>query len=137
MPSLVVAYRHGRWLLAVGAMLLILFASVRAVLGGAAVSDVAGPVAVILILFAFFGFRYVRRTRALQQEADFARLAHAVAERRAARQPRPIVGAACPRCERRIVVEADGRHCSHCGKPVHRVCEAAHTADAHTASAYR
>src|SRR5579872_1751408 len=105
MKSVVVAYRHGRLLLAAALMLLILYAAIRAVFAGASVSDIAGPVLVVLVVFGFIAVRYFRRTRAMQERAAFAQLSEKVAAKRAAREPRRIVGAECARCARRIVIE--------------------------------
>jgi hypothetical protein len=137
MSSLIVAYRHFRLLLAVAAMLLILGAAIRAVVGGASVSDVAMPVVLVLVLFALFAVRHLRRTRAIQEQAEFERLSRAMAEKRAAREPKRITGSRCALCNRQIVVEADGRHCVVCKEPVHNDCVSAHTAEAHAAAAYR
>jgi hypothetical protein len=137
MRSLVVAYRHTRLLLAAAVMLLILYAAVRAIIAGASASDVAVPVAVVLALFAFFALRHFRRTRAIQEQAAFEQLARHVAARRAAREPKRITGAKCAGCARRIVIEADGRHCAVCGDPVHKDCVAPHSTQAHPVAAYR
>lgn len=137
MRSLVVAYRHARLLLAVGAMLLILCVAIRAIVAGASVSDVGVPVAVVLALFVFFAVRHVRRTRAIQEQAAFEQLSRQFAAKRAAREPKRITGAKCAGCARRIVIEADGRHCVVCGEPVHNDCVAPHSAEAHAVAAYR
>jgi hypothetical protein len=137
MRSLVVVYRHSRLLLAVGAMLLILYGAIRAIVAGASVSDVGVPVVVVLGAFAFFAVRQFRRTRAIQEQAAFEELSRQVAARRAAREPRRITGAKCAGCARRIVIEADGRHCVVCGEPVHNDCVGAHSANAHAVAAYR
>jgi uncharacterized membrane protein len=137
MSGIVVVYRHARLLIAVLAMLLIVGAAIRAVVGGASASDVAVPVMLVLIVFAFFAVRHVRRTRAIQEQAEFERLSRAAAATRAARAPKRIIGARCVKCDRQIVVEADGQHCVACGEAVHKDCASEHTAEAHAAAAYR
>ncbi|HEX8795383.1 MAG TPA: hypothetical protein VF765_30750 [Polyangiaceae bacterium] len=137
MRSIVVAYRHARLLLAAGAMLLILYAAIRAIVAGASVSDVGVPVVLALAPFAFFGFRHFRRTKAIQEQAAFEELARRVAAKRAAREPKRITGARCAGCARRIVIEADGRHCVVCNEPVHNGCVGAHSSTAHAVEAYR
>jgi hypothetical protein len=137
MRSVLVAYRHARLALAAAAMLLILYAAVRAVSAGASVSDIAAPVAVVLVVGAFFAVRHVRRTRAIQQQAEFEQLSREMAARRAAREPKRIVGAECAHCARRIVIEKDGQHCAVCREPVHKGCVAPHGAEAHPVAAYR
>lgn len=41
-------------------------------------------------------------------------------------QLQPIVGAECAVCDKRILVDADGKNCKRCGKAVHRECGKAH-----------
>ena len=137
MRSLVVAYRHARLLLAAGVMLLILYAAIRAIVAGASLSDVVVPVVVVVAVFAFFAVRHFRRTRAIQEQAAFEQLSRQIAAKRAAREPKRITGAKCAGCARRIVIEADGRHCVACGEPVHEDCVGQHSAAAHAVAAYR
>ena len=118
-------------------MLLVLGGAIRAVVSGASLSDVAGVVVFLLAVFAFFGIRYLHRTKAIQEQADFERLARKVAAKRDAQAPRALVGLECAQCARRIVIESDGRRCAACGDPVHDDCATLHAVEAHTVAAYR
>jgi hypothetical protein len=136
-PDPVVFYRYLRLLLAVAALLLILFAGIRALADGASPSDI-GAVVVILVVFAIVGLRYVQRTRGMQDQAAYAELARASLARRAEkRRAEWVMGAECAACKRRIVIEEDGVVCPTCRAPVHVDCVGDHRAQAHASSSYR
>jgi hypothetical protein len=133
---MVVLYRYARLALAVAALLLIVIGAIRAVLGGAALSDVAPFLVIVLVVFAVFGLRYARQTKAITENARFEDLARAAKERMKQREPARILGAECAGCGRSIVVEDDGEHCTRCGAPIHRECAGVHRAADH-AEGYR
>ncbi len=136
-PDPVVFYRYLRLLLALAALLLILFAGIRALADGASPSDI-GAVVVILVVFAVVGLRYIQRTKGMQDQMAYDELARASLARRAERsRAERVLGAECADCKRRIVIEEDGVLCPTCRAPVHVECVAGHRAQAHASSSYR
>ena len=132
-----IVHRYARLALAAAVALFLVYAAVRATAAGGSATDIGVPFVLVVLGFGFLGLRFVRRTKALQDQAAYQRLVRAHQAKKEARAPARIVGQECGQCARRIVIEADGVACQFCREPVHKGCLASHRMGCHAEAAYR
>jgi hypothetical protein len=126
-----------RFAIAAAAMLIVLVTAGQAVARGGSLTDIAVPVALLMLLFGLGVWRIRRRAKARREQAEYEQLVREHEAKKAARGPVAIVGKECADCVRKIVIEADGVSCPFCRHPVHNDCLGSHRTKSHAEAGYR